>query len=141
MKVPMIGDRLLYFGKLYKVEDQPQHAVVCYVHNDRCVNIALFDRNGNAVANPPREVFLLQSGDVIPDKTVYCKWPDVPRSVAALEARIAEEEAKAAIAANAAKEKTVTDEKPAVTNSAPTSWKWPEQPKAAASPEAKTEHS
>lgn len=93
MKIPSVGRVLHYFGKQHQSDDQPQLAMVAFVHNDRCVNIALFDAHGNVVTNPPLEVLLLQDGDVAPSKTVYCMWPPYVADTKPVEAKPQEKSA------------------------------------------------
>jgi hypothetical protein len=51
--------------------DQPLAAIVTYVWNDRLVNLAVFDADGEQV--PRSNVMLCQPDDPVPD-TSYCRW-------------------------------------------------------------------
>ncbi len=97
MKIPVIGLPLWYYGKQHVPDAQPELALIAHVHNDRCVNIALFDAHGNVVENPPLEVFLLQDGDKIPEKKVYCAWPVEAKTVERTPEPEAEVEPKAKV--------------------------------------------
>lgn len=69
---PTIG-RVVWFHEAF-VPDQPQQpraAIVCYVHGDNCVNLAVFDQNG--VPSGHTSVFLRQEGVEAPNGP-FCEW-------------------------------------------------------------------
>ncbi len=73
---PTVGRVVLYYehGKTQlDAGEQPQVALVAYVHGDRLVNLAIFDRNGNSVVAPPTSVVLVQPGDEVPQHA-FCCW-------------------------------------------------------------------
>ena len=47
-------------------------ALVVKVWNERMVNLAVFDANGNH--HPKTSVALLQNGDVSPEDGYFCEW-------------------------------------------------------------------
>lgn len=51
---------------------QPMDATVVYVWGDRCVNLAIFDPNGNLHART--SVTLIQDGDTPPPDGYYAEW-------------------------------------------------------------------
>jgi hypothetical protein len=57
-------------------ESQPLVALIAHVHNDTCVNVALFDSNGKPVAMPPTSVRLLGENEEKPTGADYCEWPE-----------------------------------------------------------------
>lgn len=69
---PTIG-RVVWFHEPFKPDtlEQPRAAIVCYVHSDRCVNLAVFDENGNTSGKT--SVPLRQEGDVAPSGE-FCEW-------------------------------------------------------------------
>lgn len=58
---------------------KPLVALVVDVHDDRLVNLSVFDSNG--IAWPRPNVLLVQEGDTIPDSS-YCEWMPYQKSVA-----------------------------------------------------------
>jgi hypothetical protein len=77
MIVPTIGRVVwLYHGGLGDVlqKVQPRAALIAYVHNDRCVNLAAFDREGNSYGLT--SVTLIQEGDDAPSTggLAFCCW-------------------------------------------------------------------
>jgi len=52
--------------------DQKLAALVTYVHSDRCVNLAVFDANGNAHGRT--SATLLQDDDVGNEGGYYAEW-------------------------------------------------------------------
>jgi hypothetical protein len=72
---PTVGRVVWFYEKKPAHENiQPQAALVAHVWGDRCVNLAIFDGNGNAVSNPPTSVRLLQDDEPAPDAGCYCVW-------------------------------------------------------------------
>lgn len=71
---PTVG-RVVWFWNKKPVDAtvQPQAAIVSHVWGDVCVNLAIFDPNGNAVANPPTSIRLVQEGEDQPDFP-HCTW-------------------------------------------------------------------
>lgn len=70
---PTVGRIVWYYGPNC-VGQQPQAAIVVYVHSDTCVNLTTFDHNGNVVVNPPRSVLLVQEGTERPAGGNFCEW-------------------------------------------------------------------
>ena len=66
------------------VSPQPEPALVCYVHNDRLINVGGFDANGQPFART--SVQLLQDDDAAPANIVtgaYAEWMPYQKAVAA----------------------------------------------------------
>ena len=78
---PTIGRVVLvYRGK----SDQAEPALICYVHSDRCINVAGFDCNGNPFAATSMQ--LLQDDDVATNSNYYAEWMPYQVAQAAKEA-------------------------------------------------------
>lgn len=82
--------RVVWFHPSGTSEDkQPLAAIVCYVHSDECVNLAIFDENG--VASSATSRFLWQ-GDGERPTGDYAEWMPYQKGQAAkteaLEAKI-----------------------------------------------------
>lgn len=67
---PSKGQQASDFG--YDDRDKPLAAIVTYVWNDRIVNLAVFDQNGNQ--HSKTSVGLLQDNDPRPENGHYCEW-------------------------------------------------------------------
>lgn len=61
--------------------DQPLAAIIAYVHNDRMVNLAVFDSNG--VSHSKTSVDLIQDGEAKPEYGFYCEWMPYQKGQAA----------------------------------------------------------
>ncbi len=56
-------------------EGDPCPAIITAVWGDRCINVAVFDPNGNPVPDPPTSVQLQQPGDpAAPPELHRCEW-------------------------------------------------------------------
>lgn len=53
-------------------DEQPEAAIVAYVHGDRCINVAGFDHNGAPFSKT--SVTLCQEGDPRPTGSIYAEW-------------------------------------------------------------------
>lgn len=80
--VPTIG-RIVLFR--LDAESQEQAAIICNVHSDSCVNLAIFDGNGKPMPSPPTSVTLVQPGADVPEAGYYCQWMDYQIEKAASE--------------------------------------------------------
>lgn len=69
---PTIGRVVLVYR--YGLSDQPEPAVICYVHSDRCINVGGVDHNGAPFSATSIE--LLQPGDQTPaiSGRPYARW-------------------------------------------------------------------
>ncbi len=69
---PTIG-RVVWFHEAFKPDtsEQPRAALVCYVHSETCVNLAVFDVNGTASSRT--SVYLRQEGVEAPNGP-FCEW-------------------------------------------------------------------
>lgn len=81
MITPTIGRVVLVHR--YGLSDQPEPALICYVHNDRMINVGGFDRNGAPFAIT--SVCLLQDGDQVPANSgwPYAEWMPYQKGQAA----------------------------------------------------------
>lgn len=72
---PSVGRIVWFFDELRKPNDQPLAAMITHVFHDRCVNLAIFEANGNVRVDPPTSVQLLQDDDEAPGLNWYfCQW-------------------------------------------------------------------
>lgn len=71
--VPTIGRQVWFWPSTALLErpTQPLAATVCFVHNERWVNLQVIDPNGNA--RPVCSVQLRQPEDEVP-AGAYCEW-------------------------------------------------------------------
>lgn len=67
---PTVGRVVWYLDPLSDWS-QPQAALVCYVHSDVCVNLAVFDRNGCAVG---KTSVPLHQGEGEPPPGPHAAW-------------------------------------------------------------------
>ena len=75
---PTVGRVVWYHRR--GVTDNVCAAIVCFVWNDRMVNLAAFDTNGNLF--PATSVTLVQEGDAVPLAGPYCEWMPYQKQVA-----------------------------------------------------------
>lgn len=71
MITPTIGRVVWYHAKDGDFNGQPLAAIVCHVWSDTCVNLSIFDSNGNQ--HGLTSVFLYQ-GDTDRPSDDYCEW-------------------------------------------------------------------
>lgn len=92
MITPTVGRVILvnrFTPELTPVSDQPEPALITYVHNDRSINVGGFSTNGHPFSLTNLQ--LLQSGDDYPAQgDSYAEWMEYQRVQAA---KAAEEEA------------------------------------------------
>jgi hypothetical protein len=71
--VPTIGRQVWFWPSTAFMErpTQPMAATVCFVHNERMVNLQVIDPNGNA--RPALSVYLRQPDEEAPSGG-YCEW-------------------------------------------------------------------
>jgi hypothetical protein len=91
---PTIGRVVLFHPAFVPdsgINEQTFAAIVCYVHSDTMVNLAVFDNNG--VYSAQTSVFLFQ-GDTERPGSYYCEWMPYQQGQAAkteaLEKQLAE---------------------------------------------------
>jgi hypothetical protein len=76
MIVPSIGRVVWYYpgGTAQREADQPNAALVAYVHNDRLINVGWLDHNG--IPRHATSQLLLQEGDAEPQNptTPFAAW-------------------------------------------------------------------
>lgn len=78
---PTVGRVVEYRHAMMGRDEQPWAAIVVYVHNDREVNLAVFDDLG--FGKPKQHVILVQEGDEIPNHDGYCTWMPYQKGQAA----------------------------------------------------------
>lgn len=71
---PTVGRVVWFYPKDSSPASQPLAALVAHVWSDTCVNLAIFDANGNSIVNPPTSVLLVQDGMEVPSGGLYCTW-------------------------------------------------------------------
>lgn len=76
---PSIGRVVWFYADGSSESEQPLPAIVTGVWGNRCVNLAVFERNGVPMSHPPTSVQLLQDDDPPPKKTDgtysrHCRW-------------------------------------------------------------------
>lgn len=77
MITPSIG-RVVWFTPYTSTDSrhdkrQPLPALISYVWNDRLVNLAVFDQNGNSIGGAT-SVILLQDNDPKPEMGYFASW-------------------------------------------------------------------
>lgn len=78
---PTIGRQVWFFRAGPKLMiDPPEAATVCYVHNERLVNLRVIDHGGNARSET--SVQLRQPED-LPCPVPYCEWMPYQKGQAA----------------------------------------------------------
>ena len=60
---------------------QPLAAMIVHVHNERMVNLVVFDSDGSP--NQRQSIPLLQDGDASPERRSYCEWMPYQKGQAA----------------------------------------------------------
>lgn len=92
---PTVG-RVVWFyprGKSERSGDQPLAALIACVWSDTCVNLAIFDANGQPYPPGHTSILLVQEGGPLPDSGPYCTWMPYQQGQAkkteALEAQLA----------------------------------------------------
>lgn len=80
---PSIG-RVVWFwtcaGEAEKPNAQPFAALVTYVHSDDCVNLAVFDREGDHI---PHAAIQLWNGEGERPRSLHCEWMPYQKGQAA----------------------------------------------------------
>jgi hypothetical protein len=80
---PTIGRVVWFHPSGSKSSDQPNAALIAYVHSDTMVNLAVFDCNGQQSGQT--SVFLWQ-GDTERPSSYYCEWMPYQQRAAITEA-------------------------------------------------------
>lgn len=70
---PTVG-RVVLFTARGEEAQPPIPAIVTAVWGDRCVNLAVFGRNGVPLSHPPTSVTLVQPDDPRPNSGPFCEW-------------------------------------------------------------------
>jgi hypothetical protein len=78
MIVPTIGRVVLVHRGM---SDQAEPAFVCYVHNERLINVGGFTKNGAAFS--ATSIQLVQEGDEIKNPKYYAEWMPYQKGQAA----------------------------------------------------------
>ena len=77
---PTVGRIVLYRPAGSDPAAQPHAAIVTFVHDDRCVNLAIFNEGGSLYHGT--QVTLVQDGDATPE-TGYAEWMPYQKGQAA----------------------------------------------------------
>ena len=81
MITPTIGRIVLIFDRPGSADpQQPEPAIVCYVHTRRMINVAGFNAEGHVFRE--RNVRLIQDGDAVPKGEVRAEWMPYQKAVA-----------------------------------------------------------
>lgn len=70
---PSVG-RVVHYYPPGRKNAEPQAAIITKVHEERVVNLAIFNEAGQPVLEPPTSILLVQEGDDAPDGGGYCGW-------------------------------------------------------------------
>jgi hypothetical protein len=71
---PTVGRVVWFFPRGFKQGDQPFAALIAHVWSDTCVNLAIFDANGQPFPPGTTSILLLQDGNEAPSGGMYCAW-------------------------------------------------------------------
>jgi len=71
---PTVGRVVWYYPAGRKPHEQPQAALVAHVWSDTCVNLAIFDDNGQPYKPGKTSILLVQEGAEVPSGGDYCTW-------------------------------------------------------------------
>lgn len=80
---PTVGRVVWYYPPGHKSSEQPWPAIISHVHHNRCVNLAVFSKDGKPMIDPPQAVELLQDEDDAPCEGNYCAWMPFQKGQAA----------------------------------------------------------
>ncbi len=82
---PTVGRVVWYYpaGKNPDAGDQPLAALVAHVWSDTCVNLAIFDANGQPYPPGHTSILLVQEGSPVPSGGNYCCWMPFQKGQAA----------------------------------------------------------
>lgn len=80
MITPTIG-RIVWFWNVHPLRlEQPEAAIIAYVHSDTCVNLGVFRDNGNCTGFGS---VTLWHGEGEPPAGAYCEWMPYQKGQAA----------------------------------------------------------
>ena len=71
---PSVGRVVLFYPRGHKSGDQPHVALIAHVWSDTCVNLAIFDANGQPYPPGTTSVLLVQPESEVPTGGQYCTW-------------------------------------------------------------------
>jgi hypothetical protein len=71
---PTIGRVVWFYPAGHSPGAQPLAAIIAHVWSDACVNLAIFDQNGQPLGPGHTSILLLQEGHEIPTGGNYCTW-------------------------------------------------------------------
>lgn len=97
--IPTVGRVVWFYPEGSQRTDAPLAAIVTCVWSPICVNLAIFDANGNSIHNPPTSILLVQAdGYGNPGGGPWCCWMPYQKGQAAktesLETSLKEAQAK-----------------------------------------------
>jgi hypothetical protein len=71
---PTIGRIVWFYPRGHKAGEQPLAAIVAHVWSDTCVNLAIFDANGQPYTPGTTSVLLVQENSEVPSAGNFCTW-------------------------------------------------------------------
>lgn len=71
---PTIGRIVYFWPEVSEREKDPLAAIITKVWDDRCINAAIFDVNGNTISDPPTSIILVQPEDERPLSGSIAEW-------------------------------------------------------------------
>lgn len=71
---PTVGRVVWFYPRGKGPPEQPLAALVAHVWSDTCVNLAVFDSNGQPIPPGTTSVLLVQEGAPVPSGGNYCTW-------------------------------------------------------------------
>ena len=75
MDKPVLGRVVWFYPATRSHEEPPLAAMIVCVWSDTCVNLAIFQKDGNLMEDPPTSILLIQDDNPIPSGGHYCTWP------------------------------------------------------------------
>lgn len=71
---PTVGRVVLFYPRGHQPNEQPHAAIIAHVWSDTCVNLAIFDANGQPYPPGHTSILLVQPGSEVPSGGNYCTW-------------------------------------------------------------------
>lgn len=71
---PTVGRVVWFYPSGTRPPNQPFAALIAHVWSDTCVNLAIFDANGQPLPPGHTSILLVQDGNLTPSEGNYCCW-------------------------------------------------------------------